>query len=605
MAGPVGLTQSQAVDLTLTGSGGAAITTPDGPFVVHFSDPITAVGPDNVIVTLQGDTTPLSGTQTCLDASDATVSCATGTVSSLEFAPDTTLSGGTIYTATLNPPGASPALRDGFLAPEATSNPLPVDDAATALTLSGPGGAPTLPLHGPLVVTFSKVITGVTSDNVVVDAQTSSTQVTGSLACRNASHTTVDCATGAVSSALLSPDQPLVPGETYVATLNPAGASTLATYHNIDVPKAVSNPAQVGVGAPVTMTISGPRGATEIPLQGPFVLTLSTSLTELTPSNVFVTQAGAPAPLAGSMACKDASSKTVDCVTGPVKTVLITPDALLIPGTLFSATLDPAGTAPALEAGYPTPAAAAGPIHALTDIDQSSPAVDWTWGAVAKDQAFGGRYVAEEQRFATATFSFTGHRVLLYTVDGPDRGAAAVRIDGVLVDEIDGSAKTVTYGVVHDYTHLAEGPHTITITTQSSKGDTTSVGRLVAVDAFKVYSATGITLFDNPRLDFLWGRRPSGKATAGAYDLSRRAGASSSLTFRGTAISWLTLVGPKEGGARVLIDGKLVGTFDNHASAVATKRRFFGGLTNGLHTIRIVVGGGGTVAVDGFLVKGS
>jgi hypothetical protein len=389
-----------------------------------------------------------------------------------------------------------------------------------------------------------------------------------------------------------------------VATLDPPGA-TPATYHHIDIPQAASNPAQVGLGPPVTMTLSGPKGAIEVPLEGPFVLTLSTPLTELTPSNVFVTESGATAPLAGSMACKNASNHAVDCFTGPVKTVAITPDALLIPGTLFSATLDPAGAAPALEGGYPTPAAAAGPIHALTDLDQSSPAVGYTWGAVAKDQAFGGKYVAEEQRFGSATFSFTGHRVQLITVDGPDRGSASVRIDGVLVDEIDGSAPTVKYGVVHDYGHLVEGPHTISITTQSSKGDTASVGRLVAVDAFRVYSAAGITLFNNPQMVYQWGRKPSGKATFGAYAMTRRAGASASITFRGTAITWVTLVGPKQGGARVLIDGTLVGTFDNHASTAAPKRRLFGGLANGLHTLRIVPGGGGLVVVDGFLVKGS
>src|SRR5262249_28592934 len=158
---------------------------------------------------------------------------------------------------------------------------------------------------------------------------------------------------------------------------------------------------------------------------------------------------------------------TVDCFTGPVSSVEITPDDLLIPGTLFSATLDPAGAAPALEDGYPTPNAGAGPIHALTDLDQSSKAIKYVWGSVVKDPAFGGKFVAEDARFARATFAFTGHRIQLFTVDGPDRGLATVRIDGVLVDQIDGSAPTVRYGVVHNYGDLVEGAHTISITAQS------------------------------------------------------------------------------------------------------------------------------------------
>jgi hypothetical protein len=353
------------------------------------------------------------------------------------------------------------------------------------------------------------------------------------------------------------------------------------------------------------MTLSGPKGAPEVPLAGPFVLTLSEPLTELTPANVFVTESGAAGPLAGAMACRDATSASVDCFTGPVTSVEVTHDTLLIPGTLFSASLDPNGAPPALEDGYPTPAASAGPIHALTTIDQSSRAVVYRWGSVVDEHAFGGRYVEDDQRFARATFSFTGHRVQLLTVDGPDRGTALVRIDGVLVDQIDGSNPTVHYGVIHNYGGLVEGPHTISVTSPSSKGATASVGRLVTVDAFRVFSATGVTLVDNPSMEYLWGRRPSGKATFGAYANSRRAGALASITFRGTAITWLTLVGPRMGGARVSIDGALVGTFDNHAAEKGFKRRFFGGLTDGLHTFRIAAGGGGLVAVDGFLVKGS
>jgi len=602
-AGPVTLPEGAPVSLTLTGANDATITAPDGPFVVHFSDPLTAVGSGNVVVTPEGSSTPLPGNQVCSNGADE-VPCASGPVTSLEFAPDDTLPGGSTYTATLNPTGATPALRDGFRAPEATSNPLPVEDAAVSLTLSGPGGATTLTLHGPLVVAFSKVITGVLPGNLVVDAQGSATQVTGSIDCRDAADATVDCATGSVSSAVITPDAPLVPGETYAATLNPPG-STPATFDHIDIPQAASNAVQVGVGPPVSMTLSGPNGAPEVPLEGPFVLTLSTPLTELTPANVLVTEAGASGPLAGSMACEDASHASVDCLVGPVTTVEITPDTLLIPGTLFSASLDPNGAPPALEDGYPTPAAEAGPIHALTNLDQSSPAVGYTWGSVVNEHAVGGRYVAEDQRFARATFSFTGHRVQLFTVDGPDRGRALVRIDGVLVDQIDGSNPTVQFGVVHNYGDLVEGPHTISVTSPSSKGATISVGRLVTVDAFRVFSATGITLVDNPRMEYQWGRRPSGKATFGAYAISRRVGASASITFRGTGITWLTLVGPHMGGARVFVDGDLVGTFDNRAAQKATKRRVFGGLADGLHTLRIAVGGGGIVAVDGFLVKGS
>jgi hypothetical protein len=125
-AGPVGLAESPPVDLTLAGPGGATQTAPDGPFVVQFSDTITAVNPDNVVITTQGTTTPLAGTQTCRDASDSAVPCDTGAVATMDFAPDDTLPGGSTYTATIDPPGAAPALLDaggefdGFGVPAAT-----------------------------------------------------------------------------------------------------------------------------------------------------------------------------------------------------------------------------------------------------------------------------------------------------------------------------------------------------------------------------------------------------------------------------------------------------------------------------------------------------
>lgn len=73
-----------------------------------------------------------------------------------------------------------------------------------------------------------------------------------------------------------------------------------------------------------------------------------------------------------------------------------------------------------------------------------------------------------------------------------------------------------------------------------------------------------------------------------SYVAERSAGASVSFDFRGRKITWFTVTGPSQGEAKVTIDGRSRGSFDQFASATHFKvARRFSGLSAGDHTITV------------------
>lgn len=115
---------------------------------------------------------------------------------------------------------------------------------------------------------------------------------------------------------------------------------------------------------------------------------------------------------------------------------------------------------------------------------------------------------------------------------------------------------------------------------------------------------------DSPALAYGWRAVSSANARGGSYVVERAAGATASYAFDGRSVTWITMRGPTQGKAAVLIDGEKVGTFDQYAARVAFGvARAFTKLERGSHVLTIRVLGRGTatatdslVAVDGFEV---
>jgi bacillopeptidase F len=118
------------------------------------------------------------------------------------------------------------------------------------------------------------------------------------------------------------------------------------------------------------------------------------------------------------------------------------------------------------------------------------------------------------------------------------------------------------------------------------KGSTSGKGTTVVVDAVKV----GTTLTSNPTLAYRWGTYASTLASAGRYAVADASGEAFGLTFRGTSITWRTMLGKNMGKAKVYVDGVYKGTFDQFATTTKAYNRTWQ-LTDTVHTIRVVATG--------------
>ena len=99
---------------------------------------------------------------------------------------------------------------------------------------------------------------------------------------------------------------------------------------------------------------------------------------------------------------------------------------------------------------------------------------------------------------------------------------------------------------------------------------------------------------------YAWGSRTSPLAIGGSYRWDRRAGASLTFGFRGTAVSLFTAEGPAMGRAKVAIDGTLVATLDGYAPTFAAGvEHRYDGLSAGHHTISITATGTSAHAAEG------
>ncbi len=107
-----------------------------------------------------------------------------------------------------------------------------------------------------------------------------------------------------------------------------------------------------------------------------------------------------------------------------------------------------------------------------------------------------------------------------------------------------------------------------------------------------------------------WTTRTSAGYLGGALRYSKRAGATTSFSFTGHGVAWISSRGPTRGSARVSVDGRVVATINLNAAA-STYRRVAWSMTwskAGTHRVTIRVLGTARhprVDVDGFAVLDS
>jgi hypothetical protein len=154
------------------------------------------------------------------------------TVSGIRLGNDTTPTGSFQVFAASLPWTLGPAdgtrlvkvqLRDdlGNLSQVASAS-IVLDTTVPTVTITHTAGA-----TATVAFSFSEPITGVTATNMVLRVNGTSSNLAATLACFDATGASVSCATGEIKSATLTPTGALLPGVTYAATVNPAGAPSL------------------------------------------------------------------------------------------------------------------------------------------------------------------------------------------------------------------------------------------------------------------------------------------------------------------------------------------------------------------------------------------
>jgi hypothetical protein len=274
----------------------------------------------------------------------------------------------------------------------------------------------------------------------------------------------------------------------------------------------------------------------------------------------------------------------------------LTPVKRLVPGQHYTVTVTDGLSADV--AGNLSGAAALA-FRAQRSLQETTPAAAYNWAVVASKSAIGGKYSTEHLRGARTTWTFSGSSLTWWTRTGRDQGKADVLVDGKLKAHVDNFSRTAKSKVARTYRNLGKGVHTVTIVVTGKKHSARAKGAWVTVDAFSV----GTRRTANPVLTSRWG-------TATKAVVADKANAAVSLTFRGTGITWVTRTARTEGIAKVLVDGKRVATVDNYSSAAkAGVKRVVSGLTDKLHTLKIVVTGkhraaatGSRVTIDRYVV---
>jgi hypothetical protein len=135
--------------------------------------------------------------------------------------------------------------------------------------------------------------------------------------------------------------------------------------------------------------------------------------------------------------------------------------------------------------------------------------------------------------------------------------------------------------------------------TPTSTATTASTTALVENDDINI-------VYDN------WFGIADANASGGTYRMDKVKNNSAQFTFTAKSVTWITLTGPDQGKAQVLIDGVGKGSFDLYSSSVQYQvTKTFSGLTNAKHTLKVKVLGtknsnssSTNVVVDGFIVGG-
>ena len=205
--------------------------------------------------------------------------------------------------------------------------------------------------------------------------------------------------------------------------------------------------------------------------------------------------------------------------------------------------------------------------------------------------------------------AFSGTSIRWLGSRGRGMGIATVSVDGGPATEVDLFARPADEAhsdviVIND---LSDGPHTLTITV-TGRANGEAQGNVVVVDGFDIQPSTTISHWQDtdPNASFSagWTKSAEGYPWSGSgvsnppelpvtAQETTTAGASVTLPFRGTVISWIGYTGPDAGIATVQIDGGAPVQVDTYSPTSKYQPAVFTatGLADADHTLTITATG--------------
>jgi Tfp pilus assembly protein PilE len=240
-----------------------------------------------------------------------------------------------------------------------------------------------------------------------------------------------------------------------------------------------------------------------------------------------------------------------------------------------------------------------------TEYDDAYSGVTYSGSFTHASSGYSYDYDGTESWSSTAgnyvSFTFTGTSIQWITTQTSNHGFANIYIDGSLVATNDDTyaANTVPGYVGFVATGLSAGSHTIKILVDGTK-DASSSGTFVTTDAFIVGTGDTSGQLDDPASASVsyssgWTHSATGNQNYDSTEsLSQTTGSYVQVTFTGTSIEWLAPVGTNDGYADIYLDGSLVESAVTAYNTSTTYKQVIwsdAGLSNGTHTLKIVVDG--------------
>ncbi|MBA2557384.1 MAG: Ig-like domain-containing protein, partial [Chloroflexi bacterium] len=381
-------------------------------------------------------------------------------------------------------------------------------------------------------------------------------------------------------------------------------------YWRVKVVDAAGNVLATSATRRITRDATRPTVATKTPtsaapLSGPFSVTFSEPVKQISTTTFTMVIAGTTTKVAGRVS---------PGATTSTSSASFTPSAPLMPGQSYTLALSSGITDGAGNTLVPL----SWTVRTSLAVDSASPVVKYVWDRDTHSSASGGAYSASQKAGSRKRFTFTGTNVAIVGRRAPDGGYADVYLDGVKqAPALNFYSASAQWRVtMWSRTGLTNRSHTLEVVVRGTR-PSGSKGAWVYLDAYQIgttmYQENHVAVRDQFR------RVTTTSASGGSYDVANHVATSDAgtqpyleLRFKGTGIDWYASRMTTGGEASVYLDGALAATVDLYASSTSYNTRMWSSasLTDGVHTLKIVVTGtrgtastGTDVTFDSFTVR--